>query len=107
MSDYSVDTDALTEAAQAVRSSADQAAEVAEYAREADPDLWTWGYPGVMLAAPFYFAIAEILHGRLAEVRTAIEGYADLVVESAEAYRAADDEAAADLAALGGELGGA
>jgi hypothetical protein len=106
MSDISVDTEELTTAAETVRQSADKADEVAEYARDADPDLWIWGIPGTLLAAPYYFMIAEILHGQLEGVRATIEGYADKVKECAEAYRAADAQTVSDLEAIGGEMEG-
>lgn len=106
MSDFAVDPAQLETSAGTINESADQADEVAEYAREADPDIWTWGLPGTFLAAPYYFMIAEILHSQLGDVRSTIESYVGKVKECATAYREADESVVTEIETLEGELEG-
>ncbi|WP_100447543.1 hypothetical protein [Glycomyces xiaoerkulensis] len=101
-----VDPDQLDQAASAIRDTADNADDLASYAKDSDPDVWAWGLPATFLAAPFYIGLVDMLHQQFSGVRQTIEGFADMVEECGADARENDDGTAEVFLDLEGELEG-
>lgn len=101
-----VDPDDVRAAADAIRGTKGEAETLAEYARDSDPDLWTWGIPGVFTAAPYYMMVAEILHDQFAGVSETIEGYAKMLDDCAQEAEDCDNELSKVFLDLDGEIDG-
>lgn len=101
-----VDPDDVRAAADSIRGTKGEAEALADYARDADPDLWTWGMPGAVTAAPHYIMVAEILHEQFAGVSETIEGYAKMLDDCAQEAEECDNEISKVFLDLDGEIDG-
>ncbi|RRR99454.1 type VII secretion target [Glycomyces terrestris] len=100
-----VDPQRLRDAAAQLKPTADEVQAVADYARESDPDWWTWGLGGLPFAG-LYFGVSELVfHPCLEDAKAGIEGLCARLEECADAHQDADDGIAADLARIAAELG--
>ncbi|GAA2269412.1 hypothetical protein GCM10009853_023700 [Glycomyces scopariae] len=100
-----VDPQALRDAASQIKDTAGEVQAVADYARESDPDWWTWGLGGIPFAG-LYFGVAEgVFHPSLEDARTAVEGLAARLEECAQAHDDNDAGIAADLEKIAADLG--
>ncbi|WP_199044308.1 hypothetical protein [Glycomyces salinus] len=106
MSGISIDPEELDAAASTIRQSASKVQELAEYARDADPDVWAWGLPATMLAAPFYIGLVEQLHQQFEGAVQTVEGFAKMIEDCAEEARRGDDGNVQLFLDLEGELDG-
>ncbi|QSB05530.1 hypothetical protein [Natronoglycomyces albus] len=105
-SGINLDPAALENAATAIRGTASEVKNVADYAREADPDVWIWGIPGTLLAAPYYFMFSEMLHESIAGAQETVEGFAEMLDECRRNQVEADEDMAKVFLDLDGELEG-
>lgn len=101
-----IDPDHVHAAADAIRGTKGEVNNLAEYARDSDPDVWTWGLPGVVTAAPYYMMLAEILHAQFAGVQETIEGYAAMLDECADEAERCDNDISTVFLDLDGEIDG-
>ncbi|GAA1660780.1 hypothetical protein GCM10009830_02340 [Glycomyces endophyticus] len=101
-----VDPQKLRDAAAQIRTTAGEVQAVADYARESDPDWWTWGLGGIPFAG-LYFGVSEgVFHPALEDAQAAIEGLCARLDECADAHQSNDAGIAADLAKIAAQLGG-
>ncbi|GAB3995886.1 hypothetical protein GCM10029992_14330 [Glycomyces albus] len=106
MSGISIEPDELDAAASTIRQSATKVQELADYARDADPDVWAWGLPATMLAAPYYIMLVEQLHQEFEGAVQTVEGFAKMIEDCGEEARRGDDGNAQLILDLDGELEG-
>jgi hypothetical protein len=98
-----VDAQKLTEAAAGLKQAGGEVEALGAYAKEADPDWWTWGVAGIVMA-PIYFSVAEIFHSSIADAKDAVVGLGTRLEECAEEHAGNDEEIAAELKKIGGEI---
>jgi hypothetical protein len=99
-----VDAERLRSAAAALREATGEVEALADYAREADPDWWTWGLGGLPFAA-LYFGVSEtVFHPALEDAGEAVEGLCSRLEECAEAHEANDAAIATGLRRIGADL---
>lgn len=106
MRGISIDPDELDAAASTIRESASKVQELADYARDADPDVWAWGLPATMLAAPFYIGLVELLHQEFEGAVQTVEGFAKMIEDCGEEARQSEDGNVQLVLDLEGELEG-
>lgn len=100
-----VDPQKLRDAASQIKQSAGEVRAVADYARESDPDWWTWGLGGIPFAG-LYFGVSELVfHPSLEDSQAAIEGLCARLEECADAHQDNDAGIAAELQRIASEMG--
>lgn len=100
MTSIDIDAEQLRSAAETLRGVADEAGSLADYAKEADPDLWMWGLGGLPFAAVYFAGMNGFVHPTFEETRTAIDGLASALDKCAEDHEGNDDEIAAELSRI-------
>jgi hypothetical protein len=101
-----VDAEKLRSAAAALRETTGEVEALADYARESDPDWWTWGLGGIPFAA-LYFGVSEaVFHPALEDAGAAVEGLCARLEECAAAHEDNDAAIAAELARIGSQMKG-
>ncbi|MCH7229371.1 type VII secretion target [Glycomyces sp. L485] len=104
MSSIDIDAAQLRAAATSLRGVSAEAASLADYAQEADPDWWTWGLGGLAFAAAYFYIAESHVHPAFKEAVDAIEGLAASLEKCADDHEGNDEEIAGDLARIADEL---
>jgi hypothetical protein len=105
MSWIDVDAEKLKLAASGLEQAEGEVEALATYAKEADPDWWTWGVAGIVMA-PVYFGVAEIFHSSIRDAREAVAGLAGRLDDCATEHEGNDEAIALELEKIGQELEG-
>lgn len=105
MSWIDVDAAKLRQAASGLQQAEGEVEALATYAKEADPDWWTWGIAGIVMA-PIYFNVADIFHTSIAEAGEAVSGLAGRLEDCADEHEGNDEAIAQELEKIGQELEG-
>ncbi|WP_025272263.1 WXG100 family type VII secretion target [Haloglycomyces albus] len=90
MTSFNVDPEQLRQSSSGLKGTEGEIDELAEYAKEADPDWWIWGLPGLVMAPP-YFMVADFFHSSISDAKEAIDGVAEGVEKAADKYEEVDD----------------
>ncbi|MFC4336874.1 WXG100 family type VII secretion target [Salininema proteolyticum] len=103
MTGFSVDPEQLRQSSGDIKQAESEIDQLAEYAKEADPDWWMWGLPGLVLAPP-YFMVANFFHQSIADAKEAVDGVATGVEKAADKYEEIDEEIAKQVGNIGETL---
>ncbi|WP_026928636.1 type VII secretion target [Glycomyces tenuis] len=104
MSWINVDAEKLKQAASGLQEAEGQVEALATYAKEADPDWWTWGVAGIVMA-PVYFGVAQIFHSSIGDARDAVSSLAGRLEDCAAEHEGNDEAIARELEKIGQEIG--
>lgn len=103
MASIYVDPEELRQAASTIRETEGEIDNVTNYAKEADPDWWIWGLPGLVMA-PIYFMAADFFHQNIGNAKEAIDGLATNIEACADAYDDIDTQVGSGFDQIAGAM---